>query len=109
MSWRCFHCDEEFTTRGAAADHFGPHPAATPGCVIDKVAIEEGGKPERGRGLLMALRKAEAELERYRDEDTDLHRYIHRLQSEHQQALRREEEKGYARGLADAISEKETP
>lgn len=69
--WECFHCGEVFTTPGAAADHFGAQDA-TPGCLIEyRVALEEGGKPERGRGLQMALRKAEeriAALERMLDE-----------------------------------------
>lgn len=102
VEWRCFHRDEVFTTEESARDHFGYTQFADPGCIIDKVAVEEGGKPERGRGLLMALRKAEAELARYREEDTDLHRAIHRLQGEHATALRREEERGYDRGLRDA-------
>lgn len=102
--WRCFHCDDVFTTVGAASDHFGPHPAATPGCVIDKILPEGGTNTQRGLGLLMALRKAEAELMRYGSEDTDLHRAMHRQDCEHRQALIREEEKGYARGLADAAS-----
>lgn len=58
--WRCFHCDEVFTTHGSAADHFGATQGCDAGCLIDRVALEEGGKPERGRGLLMALRKEEA-------------------------------------------------
>lgn len=105
-SWRCFHCDEVFTTWGAARDHFGAVDGAEPGCRIDQVAVEEGGKPERGRGLLMALRKVEAEyaelLRRQCAEDTDLHRQMAALRSDHAAALRREEEAGYARGLADA-------
>ena len=60
--WRCFHCGEVFTTIGAAGDHFGRAEGTMAGCLIDRVALEEGGKPERGRGLLMALRKAEAKL-----------------------------------------------
>lgn len=60
--WQCFHCGETFTTLGSARDHFGAVPECEAGCVIDRVAIEEGGKAERGRGLLMALRKAEAQL-----------------------------------------------
>lgn len=58
--WTCFHCGETFTTPGGARDHFGATPENVAGCLIDRVAIEEGGRPERGRGLLMALRKAEA-------------------------------------------------
>jgi hypothetical protein len=60
--WTCFHCGETFATPGAAADHFGATPDRVAGCLIDRVALEEGGKPERGRGLLMALRQAEASL-----------------------------------------------
>jgi hypothetical protein len=39
---------------------------------------------------------------RHCEEDTELHRQMHRLLNEHSVALRREEEIGYARGLADA-------
>lgn len=104
-TWRCYFCDEVFTTPGAAADHFGASLMDKPGCLIDfQVATEEGGKPERGRGLLMALRKSQLELDAYRHEDTELHRYVHRLQCEHRTALMREEEKGYARGLRDGAN-----
>lgn len=103
--WRCYFCDEVFKTPGEAGDHFGASLTDKPGCLIDyRVQVEAGTTTRRGRGLLMALRKAEAELMRYGSEDTDLHRYMHRLQSDHQQALLREEEKGYARGLRDARS-----
>ena len=57
--WTCYHCGETFTTPGSARDHFGESPAAVAGCII-KVGEE--------RGLLMALRKAEAELESLRSE-----------------------------------------
>jgi hypothetical protein len=63
----CFHCGETFHTYGSARDHFGADPTAEPGCLIDRVALEEGGTPERGRGLLIALRKAEAERDEWRD------------------------------------------
>lgn len=42
-------------------------------------------------------------LERYRWEDTDLHRQIHSIQAEHSAALRRAEEIGYDRGLRDGM------
>lgn len=71
--WTCFHCGETFTTPGAARDHFGAAKGAEPGCLIEyRVALEEGGKPERGRGLLMALRKAEAALFRVHGENETL-------------------------------------
>lgn len=52
--WRCFHCDEVFTTSGSAADHFGNYLNSVPGCVIK---IQLGDE----RGLLIELRKAQEE------------------------------------------------
>ena len=71
--WRCYHCDEVFTDRTSAA------------CQISEQEI----------------RKMEDELRHYRNEDTQLHREIARLHGEHQIALRRAEESGYAKGWTD--------
>lgn len=90
--WTCFHCGENFKTPGGARDHFGRTPDRKPGCIIK---VELGGE----RGLLMALRAAEDELARYREEDGPLHQEIRRMQSRHSDALRDAEETGYARGL----------
>lgn len=95
--WTCFHCGETFTTPGSARQHFGATPDRQPGC-IEKVNL--GGE----RGLLAALRKAEDELSRYRNEDGEVQREIMRLQSRHSEALRAAEETGYARGLRDAAN-----
>ena len=90
--WTCFHCGETFTAAGAARDHFGADQLAQPGCQI---------KAGEERGLLMALRRAEAELQRYGEEATDLHRQISAMQVDHRQALIRAEEEGYAKGVVD--------
>lgn len=91
--WTCFHCGENFpgTLAGqkAAQLHFGTWISDEPKCQISAHRV----------------RTMEAALRRYREEDTDLHREIARLQSEHAIALRREEEKGYARGLRDAAGD----
>jgi hypothetical protein len=92
-SWRCWHCDEVFADRESAALHFGTSAGDQPGCVLQV-------NPE-GLGLLRALREAALQLAKWRLEDTDLHRTINRLTAEHAVALRREEERGYARGLRD--------
>ncbi len=63
--WQCFHCGELFTTFGAARDHFGATPEAVVGCLL-KI------KPGEERGLLMALRKAEAAVEALRERNTML-------------------------------------
>jgi hypothetical protein len=59
--WCCFHCGENFTTAGSARDHFGGNIYDTPGCMIRVQVGEE-------RGLLMALRKAEAEIAHLRQQ-----------------------------------------
>lgn len=85
--WRCFHCDETFTDSDAAAEHFGRSEFQQPACQID----------------IAEYRKMEEVNRRHCEEDTDLHRTMYAMQSDHQIALRREEEKGYARGLKDAV------
>ncbi len=92
QGWTCFHCGDHFTTPGAAQDHFGNTPMADPACRI-KVGEE--------RGLVMALRRAEAELERYRADDSDMAREMHGMRAAHTVALRDAEQLGYDRGLAD--------
>lgn len=90
--WTCYHCGETFKKPGLAKLHFGGTMGALTGCQI---------KFGEEMGLLMQLREAERLLEAWRNEDTELHREIARIQSEHRRALQREEEKGYERGLKD--------
>ncbi len=91
--WTCFHCGENFPgTMGGqhqARMHFGQSVHSEPKCQISAYRV----------------RQMEDQLRRYREEDTDLHRELRRMESDHLTALRHEEEKGYARGLADAGSE----
>lgn len=88
--WRCFHCDEVFTDAALAEEHFGVSMCDDPACQIDMTDV----------------RAMENQLRQYRNEDTYLHREVHRLQAEHAVALRREEEKGYERGLRDAAGDR---
>lgn len=98
--WTCFHCGENFpgtfVGHRDAQRHFGGSIHARAACLT-----------KQEKGILIALRDAEALLVRYREEDTDLHRAIARLQSEHSTALIREEEKGYNRGLRDADGDRQ--
>jgi hypothetical protein len=87
--WTCFHCGETFMHPNAARLHFGASITDEPKCQISA----------------HRLRAMEDELRRYRDEDTDLHRQLRSMETDHAVALRREEEKGYARGLRDARAE----
>ena len=89
LAWLCFHCGETFTESKAAEDHFGRSEYSKPACQIDAAEFRE----------------MEERMRRYNDEDSDMHRQIGGMQSDHAIALQREEEKGYARGLRDAMRE----
>lgn len=96
--WTCFHCGETFTTVGAARDHFGADPLAEPGCRI-KAGAE--------RGLLMALRRVEAELYEYRIDAIEALRTTirnaERISLDRHLLVRDAEEDGYAKGLEDGM------
>jgi hypothetical protein len=94
--WTCLHCGETFTTAGAAKNHFGFDPSKDPACRI------KGGAE---RGLVMALREAEAECDRLmhlvQDECTDAAKAFHAQRCRHHRQIMAAEEAGYERGLAD--------
>jgi hypothetical protein len=96
--WTCFHCDETFCIVALAMDHFGVDQGAEPACKI-KVGDE--------RNLVSRIRDLEAQLARYRAEDSDTDRAMYRMQAEHLVALRRAEEAGYERGMRDALAQLE--
>ncbi|MCW3700401.1 hypothetical protein [Burkholderia cenocepacia] len=85
--WRCFHCDEVFADVESATLHFGRSERQSPACGID----------------IAEYRAMERRMAAYNEEDSELHRTIYGMQAQHQADLRREEEKGYARGLADGM------
>lgn len=85
-TWRCYHCGEVLTTNEGAAEHFGTHERHNAACTID----------------ITEYRAMEQRMERYNEEDSDLHRTMYGMQNQHQVALRRAEEEGYAKGLRDA-------
>lgn len=100
--WRCFHCGDTFTKAQErwARMHFGRDEGELPVCQMRLPGEQH---------LLTALRKAQDELASYRAEDTDLMRAIDAQSADHATALRREEERGYAKGLADGRKEMVEP
>ena len=98
--WTCFHCGETFTTPGAAKNHFGFDPSRDPACRI-KLGAE--------RGLVMALRKAEADCDELRhllhDEASEAYRLYAAQTTRHRAQIMAAEEAGYERGLADGRAE----
>ena len=102
IHWRCFHCGDTFTLKQErwAREHFGRDCSEQPVCLI-RTAGESA--------LLTALRNAQDELAQYRSEDTDLMRALHSMSADHQVALRRQEELGYAKALKDTGYKEPTP
>lgn len=92
--WRCFHCGDAFTKEQEqhARDHFGANQLETPVCLM-RVPGE--------RSLLSALRRAQDELTRYRNDDTPLLRAMYSMETDYAERFRNAEEAGYARALRD--------
>lgn len=95
-AWRCFHCDDVFTSERCAAAHFGRDESCEPACRIKAGA--EGS-------LVVALRRAEKDAAdawaAIHNETTDSAKAYHAQASRHHEQLRITEELGYERGLAD--------
>lgn len=92
--WRCFFCDEVFTSYKFAAEHFGVDESCEADVPACKLASHEGH-------LVTYIRKLEKEVRRYMSEDSDVLRSIQSLEADHRTALIRAEERGYAKGVAD--------
>ena len=62
--WRCFHCDEVFRTRKAAAEHFGEgnYEAEIPLCV-EAATTEQKALTLTNREMWERVQKAESEIE----------------------------------------------
>lgn len=92
--WRCFFCDEVFTTRGLAAEHFGTEVGCdypTPACQI---------KAHEGH-LVTYIRKLEEELGVWNRESHQIQQAILTLEGEVATQVRQAEERGYSRGVED--------
>lgn len=89
--WRCFHCDEVFTSVRCATVHFGTDESKTPACQLKSHEVH----------LVEHIRDLEKQLDGYRAEDSSIMRAIYTLEADHRQALIREEEIGYERGVRD--------
>lgn len=97
--WRCFHCDDVFTSAYKAQEHFGLDEFTKPACRIVGASS----------GLITALREAENSAAdawfKLHEEMSDIAKAMYAQNSRHQQALLRAEELGYERGLRDAREE----
>lgn len=88
-AWRCFHCDDVFTDRAAALEHFGSDQGETPACKLN----------ERDGGLVAIVREQAAEIRRMANEDTPTHREFFMLGTQAAADVRAAEDAGYAKAL----------
>lgn len=102
VAWRCYHCDETFTSEQCARLHFGRDEGCTPACQI---------KGSEG-GLVAALRRAEDDAAEawsaIHSETTDAAKAYHSQMARHREQLTAIEQLGYDRGIADAKAHPET-
>lgn len=96
--WRCFFCDEVFTDKDKAAQHFGAFEA----CEADEPACKLMPYQEK---VLKYVRELESEVRRLmaaqHDETHPLLQTLYETQSEIDIRERKAEEKGYSKGVAD--------
>lgn len=91
-SWRCFHCDEVFTNKEAAREHFGSTELDEPGCkMLAKGEVE----------LLRDYRDMAARWQRCVSEDCDASRIYHSMSAKIATTEREAEQRGYDKGLND--------
>jgi len=97
--WRCFHCGEVCATEEHAREHFGGVRGSLTACELKS----------SDRHLIEVIRDKEEQLARYRSDDSEIMRAMYARDSEHGEALRLAEEKGYARGVADMKAQGHCP
>jgi hypothetical protein len=91
--WRCFHCDEMFTNREHANEHFGRDEGSTPACRL------KGHEAS----LIPHVRMLEVELARAFSEDNHWSRALMQLEGDVADRVRNAEERGYNKGVTDTI------
>lgn len=92
--WRCFFCDEVFTRRQDAGEHFGCDASCEADIPACQIKAHEGH-------LITYIRKCEREIRRYQSEDSAVMRSIMALEGEQDRKLREADERGYAKGVEE--------
>ncbi len=96
--WRCYFCDEVFTSKDKAAQHFGVFEA----CEADEPACKLMQHQER---FIEYVRGLEREIRLYQDENQPLQRAMWDLESTIRDKVNQAEEKGYNKGVQDMIKQ----
>ena len=94
--WRCFFCDEVFTSRDKAAQHFGVFEA----CESDEPACKLMQHQER---FMEYVRGLEQEIRLYQDDNTPLQKAMWDLSDTINSKVKKAEEKGYSKAVHDMM------
>lgn len=100
--WRCFFCDEVFTDRNKAAQHFGAFEA----CEADEVACKLLPYQEKVLKYIRDLENQVRELQaQVHTESHPLLEALYEVQHEAESRVSAANNKGYAKGVADMKSQ----
>jgi hypothetical protein len=89
--WRCYHCDQVFTSDREARLHFGNDLYSYPAC---RIAIHE-------QHLIEYIRKLEAEVQQHRAENHEVLVAAYSMQCAARQIEPEAEQRGYDKGVRD--------
>ena len=92
--WRCFFCDDVFTSRREAALHFGAFDSCEPDVTACKLMSHQQNVLEYIRGL-------EEEIRLYQAENHPTLKAMYAVEDEMRRAVIRAEESGYNKGVQD--------
>lgn len=95
--WRCFFCDELFTDRREAAQHFGVFDA----CEADQVACKLMAHQKH---VIDYIRKLEREVRQYMAENIPVVRAMYAVEFLSDQKAKDAEERGYNKGVHDMMA-----
>jgi hypothetical protein len=96
--WRCYFCDEVFTNKDKAAEHFGVFEA----CEADVPACKLMQHQEE---FIKYVRGLEQEIRLYQDDNQPLQRAMFALNDEINSKVKEAEEKGYAKAVQDMMKQ----
>ena len=92
--WRCFFCDDVFTSPKAAALHFGAFDSCEPDTTACKLMSHQQNLIEYVRGL-------EDEVRLYQAENHPTIKAVFAVEDEMRRAVVKAEQAGYDKGVAD--------
>lgn len=92
--WRCFFCDDVFTSAKAAGLHFGAFGSCDPDTVACKLMAHQ-------QHVLEYIRELEEEIRVYQTESHHTVKAMYAVEDDMRRAVIKAEQAGYDKGVAD--------